>query len=800
MKALITKELKSICFSSASTFFAVSYLAIMGYMLWLSPGSFNIPDNGYASLTSFFHLSPILFAILIPALTMKQFAEEKRMKTFDILRTRPIRFSSIFFSKVIASAAFVFITLLPTAVYVYSVGQLANPAGNIDAEAIIASYISLFLLSIVFIMIGLFTSSISSKQIIGLLAGIIGCLFVFFGFDLIAGLFLAGKTQITLASLGLNYHYNLMQRGVVEIKNLLVIFSYIILFFTLTLLINQEKKAALNVFILLVISILATLITPNIHIDFTQDKRYTLSDYTKTLLSQIKENEHEIKIDIYLNGDLNAGFQRLKNETSNILSDMNRISGNKLEIKNINPYSLQLEPKQDLFNYMARKEMVAITLNESDREGKLSRKEIYPYAQVISNEDTLTINLGKYMPGYTADENINAAIESLEFEFVDAIRLITQKEQKSVAFIEGHGELGREYLYNAEDVLAKYYNVIRGEIWYDSSLEDFDAIIIAGPREKFSEKEKYVIDQYIMHGGKVMWLVDGAYYSSNDLIQTGSSASMKNDTNLDDLLFTYGVRVNPDFVQDKQCASIYLATGENNSAPTLMPCYYIPYLMPSADNPVTRYIRDIRAPFASSIDILKSTGKVEKKILLTTANNSHIVKVPELITFNIEDIQNNPYYFDQAFITTAVSLEGIFNSAYINRMIPNDKEIAISRERLNESKPTKMIVVSSSEIIRNYLHHDPDSPYPLVSPMGYDPVQDRVAGNADFFVNAVNWLTNDDSIMQLRTKQQQLRTLNKKQVYESYNQYAILNIVFPILFIMFVMGVSYFYRKRKYEK
>ncbi|NDV68518.1 gliding motility-associated ABC transporter substrate-binding protein GldG [Dysgonomonas sp. 25] len=798
MKALIIKELKSVFCSPAGAFFAVSYLLISGCVLWLFSGSFNIPESGYASLQPFFHLSPILLAVLIPALTMRQFAEERRLKTLNILRARPVSFGNIYSGKALATIVFILITLATTLIYAYSVYRLANPAGNVDLASIGASYISLLLISAVFVAIGLFTSSISQNQIIALLTGIFLCLFSFFGFELISGLFLSGKTQLTLSSLGLNYHYSVMQRGVMPVGGILVAVNYILLFFFLTLLVCQEKKS-LRLPLALLVAVNATiLLTPNIRFDFTEEKRYTLSDYTKNLLSEVKEKP--LQIDVYLEGDLNAGFLRLRNETFDILSDMNRYAGNNLTVKPINPYHISRQPNQSLYNYMVQKGMDAITLNESDREGKISRKEIYPYAQVISGEDTLVVSLGKYMPGYTADENIHAAIESLEFEFTDAIRLLVQQKQKTVAFIEGHGELPREYLYNAEDLLAKYYDVIRGEIWYDTSIMNFDALIIAGPRSGFSEREKYVIDQYIMHGGKVLWLIDGAYYSSNDLRQTGTSASMKNDTNLDDLLFSYGVRVNPDFVQDKQCASIYLATGGNNNAPALMPCYYIPYLMPSTDNPITKYVRDIRAPFSSSIDILRSSEKAEKKILLTTANNSHIVKVPELITFDVEEIQNNPAYFDQAFITTAVSLEGVFNSAFTNRLIPTDEEIEITRQRLNESKPTRMIVVSSSEIIRNYLHRDADSPQPLFSPMGYDPVEDRIAGNRDFFVNAVNWLTDDDGITRLRTKQQQLRTLNKKQVYEAYNQYAALNIALPIAIILGIMGCTYFYRKRKYEK
>jgi ABC-2 type transport system permease protein len=446
---------------------------------------------------------------------------------------------------------------------------------------------------------------------------------------------------------------------------------------------------------------------------------------------------------------------------------------------------------------MAEKGMPGIILNEMDREGKASRKVIYPYAEVSNEKDTLVVPLLKNRAGYTAEENINASVESLEFEFTDAIRLLGQDGFKTVAFIEGHNEIQRAYVYDAEELLSKYYFVNRGEIGNNMNiLNDFDVVIIAGPLSEYNEIEKYILDQYIMSGGKILWLVDGTFYSHQDLAQSGHSASMKNNTNLDDMLFSYGVRINPDLIQDKQCVSTYLMNDSEVQSALAIPSYFQPLLIPSQNFPVTKNIRDVKAGFASSIDIVNNSPAIRKNILLTTSASTHLVKVPEIIDFDITKIQDAPNYFDQQFVPVAVSLEGEFSSVFQNRMIP-DSVKTDGHETIDKSKHTKMIIISSSDIITNEIQgQGKDS---QILPMGYDKISQQQFGNRDFIVNAVNWLTDDAGLMQLRAKQQKLYILNKKEAYENRNKYALINISLPILFILLIMSIVILHRKRKYE-
>ncbi|MDR2949536.1 MAG: gliding motility-associated ABC transporter substrate-binding protein GldG [Prevotella sp.] len=793
MKALVLKEIKSVFCSSFGAFFSFSFLLIMGIMLWLVSGKYNFIDNGYADMVRFFDLAPILLAILIPALTMRLFSEEKRNKTFDILRARPVSLLTIYSSKFLATFIFFLITLAPTVIYVISLSLLANPVGSIDLNNIIVSYLSLILLSVVFITIGLFGSVISPNQIVSLIISVFLCLFTFWGFELITGFLLSGKTQAIISSFGLLHHYELMQRGVIQIKDLLVILNYCILFIILSLLIlrSNRQKLVIAIAVLSVLNILLYFI-PNIRFDFSSDKRYTLSNYTKSTLENIGKEQN---INIYLTGDLNSGFQRLQDATNNLLIDYKRLANNNINITYNNPYQ---ENKSNIFDTMIDKGMPGIALNEMDREGKASRKIIYPYAQISNGKDTLVVSLLKNIAGYTAEENINASIETLEFEFTDAIRLLNQESFKSVAFIEGHNEIPRTYVYDAEEALSKYYFVNRGQIGNEIDiLNDFSAIIIAGPLLKYTEAEKYILDQYIMSGGRVLWLLDGTYYPHEELASKGFTASMKNDVNLDDILFSYGIRINSDLIQDMQCVSTYLMEDDNSQSAAMIPSFYQPLLLPSQDFPITKNIRDVKAGFASSIDIVNNSPDTKKAILLTSSANTHIVNVPEPIDFDIERIQKQPDYFNQQFIPVAVSLEGIFNSGFRNRPIPDSVNIG-TYQPLEKSKDTKMIVVSSSDIITNEIQGKGEASQVL--PMGYDRVSQQQFGNRDFIVNAVNWLTNNDELMALRKKKQQLYILNKKAAYENRDKYAIMNIGIPILFMSLIMGVAILYRRRKYEK
>jgi ABC-2 type transport system permease protein len=800
MNTLIKRELSSLLCSPVAASFLTSFLVAAGLMNWYFPGNYNILDNGYATLDKFLSLSVILFIITIPALTMRSFAEEKRSKNLDVFRTRPASITALYFGKLIASWTIVFIALIATLVYVYSISVLSIPVGNVDVNELIASYLSLALLGWAFVCIGIFASSLTKNQITAFLLAILLNFVTFYGFDLIASLFSEGKWQSFISSLGLSVHNNWMQKGVIRATDLLIFFNYIALFAILTVFaLNLKNKRVkrnfgIRLLVLLILNAIAVFI-PDFRIDFTSDKRFSLSHYSQKLLKQASEEEKPIRFEIYLAGDLNAGFLHLQDAVDDILIDFEDYSHHNITFKFVNPH-MQGNNQEEVYARMTQQGMRGITLNETNREGKTSQKIIYPYAQAICANDTLTVNLLKNIAGYTAEENLNASIENLEFELMDAIRLFAKKEPEAIAFIEGHGELPRPYVYDAEELLSKYFFVNRGQIGYNiADLNEFKAVVVAGPTERFGEREKFILDQYLMSGGRILWLIDGVYLSRDELQRNAQTPAIKNETNLDDLLFNYGIRINPVLLQDTQCTSILLTSGDDQY--TTHPFYYSTLLLPSDNQPVTKDISLVRAAFASPIDLLSQPQDGAANILLTTSLQSHLISVPATVTPDFPDDLQDAAYFDKSFLPVAVSLQGKFNSAFINRPIP-DSIIMVQKTPLTLSQPAKMVVVSSSDIIRNEIVGSGIQSQML--PMGYDRVSDKQYGNRQFIVNAVNWLVNDDEWLSLRTKQQPIRLLNKSLIYSESIFYAWLNILVPLVFVGAVIGIYNLYRNRKYGR
>lgn len=727
---------------------------------------------------------------------MRLIAEEKRNRTLDLLRSRPVSVLSILFSKWLATLVYIIIILISTLIYIYSIYILGSPVGNIDMRVVALTYIALILLSAIFVASGILASSLTDNQIIAFVLALALNFILFFGLDMIVDLVTDSSIKARISDFSLSFHADRMKKGILYLNDITLFISYFALLFLFSNL-SLDRKQKFTICTLAMVSIIALIINllqTDIRFDLTKDKRYTIAPVSVQLMNNIKHNNNSLKINIFLDGNLNYGLQRLQRATSELLDELNEKTGYHLSISTIDPLSLGVNREQ-LPVYMTSKSMPPVQLNEVDRNGKISQQFIYPYSQIIHKEDTLVVALLKNIQGNTAAENLNTSIEDLEFQFVDAIQLLLNKNEQDIAFIEGHGELPRAYVYEAEEALAKYYNINRGQITNNISvLDNFKVVIIAGPTEKYSETEKFVLDQYLMKGGRILWIIDGAYVSYKDLTEKGESPSMKNDINMDDMLFNYGVRINADFVQDAMCLNI--PAPANDGSIIHLPWYYSPILLPSTDNYITKDIANVKSSFASSLQFVSPKSSITPKVLLTTAHHSHLVRVPEMISLQTEDIQSNKEYFDTSFIPIAISLEGVFTSAFVNRIAPDS--IYIPKEQIIwESKPTRMIVVSSSDIIRNDVEGHGEST--RILPLGYDRLSGKTFGNKEFIVNAVKWLSGDDSRMQLRSRSQQMNLLDKQKIYENRNKHSAINILSPVILMVFITAIFYIYRKRKYS-
>lgn len=530
-------------------------------------------------------------------------------------------------------------------------------------------------------------------------------------------------------------------------------------------------------------------------IDLTSDKRYSIADQTKSLM---EKTDSPLKVVVYLDGDLNPGFLRLKKSTTELLEELSVYSSKSIEITYENP-SLADSPDQREKKYaeLQSRGLLPTAVYERDKEGKSIQKVIFPWIEMTYNGKKVQVSLLKNILGNSGDENLNISIENLEFEITDGIRRLVNTEVSKIAFIEGHGELSDAETFDISKTLSKYFQIDRGVIANNATiLDNYKVIIIAKPTKPFSESDKFIIDQYIMKGGRVLWLIDPVRISKENLSTIGLSPALVLDLNLDDQLFRYGVRINPVLLQDVQCATVPVNIAPATATPQFEPTpwYFAPLLLASPEHPVSRNITQVRSEFCSGIDIVGDNKRVKSQLLLATSDNTHIIGVPTTIDLSQKIKAKDKAYFNLGYVPVAVAMEGIFDSDFANRMTPKDlnNTSPIRKQSFN----TRQIVVADGDIIRNEVNPKDSTSIPL----GFDRYMNQQFGNKDFILNSVLYLADNDGWMQLRSRTLKLRLLNKRITNEDRITWQLMNVLIPIGFLL-IFGVAYqVMRKRKYTR
>ena len=790
------KELKSLSTTLTGMLFLLMFSGLTGIFLWVLPGTFNIIDSGYADMAPFFTLAHVLLLILIPALSMKTFAEEKHSKTMDLLLTRPVSLWRIIANKIIAIGVVVASALLLSFTSVYTLYIYALPAGNIDLAAIAGSYLGILCFALTLIGLSVFTSSLTSNQIVAFILAAVGSIGLYYGFELLASLSASGKTQLLIKNYGLYAHIVSMQRGVINSQNLLILFSYAFLFYFLTELVLSVKKnpRRLLCFLLLVagINMLGNIVS--FRWDLTAEKRYSTGTQTHAILKQL---EKPVDIQLYLDGDLNVGFARLQRAAIDLITDMAAIAPQSIRLHIIDPHAAS----PDLQKQLQAEGIQGILVNEKESAGKSTQKVVYPWIKIHYDEREMPISILVHHPEKSGEENLNASIENLEYRIVKGLNDLTQNRyNRKIAFLEGHAELPEDAVKDITDKLSQYYQVDRGRLSGQvGELNSYQAIIIAGAQTPFSEAEKYEIDQYLMQGGRLLWCVNGVVLDYRQLAATGESPTMANELNLEDMLFMYGIRINPLLVQDLQCLSlpVMVKTEGATDAMQALPWFYAPLLTPNRKHPITKDILHVKSEFVSTLDFVGTQPSINKTPLLYTSEYTQEVKIPQMVSFSSTSQQPDMQLFNKQSLMVAALLEGSFPSVFTLRKTPDAITNAQPFEK--QSRHTKIIVVASEDIIRNDFS-ELQSGEIQYYPLGYDKHSQITLGNADFILNAINYLTDDAGLMPLRNKQWQLRLLDRKKANEATLPIFLLNIVFPITLIAAVFLRIIFFRKRKYRK
>lgn len=513
--------------------------------------------------------------------------------------------------------------------------------------------------------------------------------------------------------------------------------------------------------------------------DLTDDRHYSLSEATKTLL---KQTDAPIEVTLLLDGDLNAGFTRLKKATEELLEEMSVYS--------------DLRTSKDLTVSKDSLGLRPIVIHEREQNGKTAQTTIYPYALISYKGRGAVVTLLKNTRGLSGEENLNNSIEQLEYAFAEALHRLQQTELPRIAIIEGHGEPDERYVWDLEQTLSQYFYVDRGAIIIPEQgvdvhlLDGYKAIIIANPQTAFSDIERFIIDQYIMRGGTVLWVVNGVRFSNDVLQSDGFTPIIPLDLGITDMLFRYGIRVNPALVQDLQCLTIPVNVSDDPETPNLqpLPWTYAPLLLTSNSSPITRNTGQVMSTFVSPIDAVGGEDGIDKRVLLATSTATRVTATPGEVDLN--DLQPDLEAFRYQYVPVAVSLEGTFNSAFAHRMMPDS---IVSDEPIRkQSVATRQVVVGSGSIIMNEVERN------QVLPMGYDRYNQIQFSNRDFIANALLWLTDSEGLIQLREKTVALRLLNDKRAHDESARVQAISTISPIAILALLGGVIWIIRKRKY--
>jgi ABC-2 type transport system permease protein len=811
MYSLFIKEVKIFFNSLTGYLVIIAFLLLCNLIMWVFKGPMSIPNGGYATLDSLFTIAPWVLLILIPAVTMRSFSEEMHTGTLDVLLTRPLSVIQIILAKYLASLVLIMLALLPTLVSYFSVLALGDPPGNIDQGGTWGSYIGLIMLAASYTAIGLFCSSLTENIVVSFLLAALLSLFMCFGFEQLAAIFSMGRSGNFILSLGILEHYKSLSRGVVDTRDVIYFIALSIIFILATqtrmewdkqsiitkkqVFMNLSKRLRKPVLFMAITLAAAYLLSIYFwRFDLTSEKRYTLSDYTKSTLRKLPGR---ISITVYLHGDLNIPFRKMEQSLHELLDEFSICAGNHLTYEFIDPFDGETaQAKEKMMNKLYNKGLRATNIINQE-QGESTEKLVFPGA-LIAMKDTVPLNFLKTNPAVSAEENINRSIQAFEFELMRAITSLVADSTEKVAFTEGHGEFNEYQVRDLTEELGWYFQVDRGQInGTPGILDSYKAVIIAGPTQPFPEKDKLVIDQYLMQGGNLLWFVDMTNAMFDSLVNQGNMMAMIRILNIEDILFRYGVRINPMLVQDVQCNMIPVNVALAGNQPDFRPApwLYSPLLQPSHDHPVSRNLNMVRSEFVSFIDTLAARRDIRKTVLLHTSEYSKKVTVPVMISLEEVRLVPQPVYFTDPFLPVSVMLEGCFESAFRYRQ--GSSAFADSaRTFLELGSPAKMMVTADADIIRNDVRPTPQGM--IVSPLGYDRYTRQTYGNKEFIVNALQYMTGHEELISLRSREISLRLLNKTRLKKHRNYWVILNTALPPLVVCLLGLIYHMVRKRKY--
>jgi gliding-associated putative ABC transporter substrate-binding component GldG len=522
-------------------------------------------------------------------------------------------------------------------------------------------------------------------------------------------------------------------------------------------------------------------------VDLTEEKRYSIKPQTKKILHDLDDN---VYIEVFLEGEMNAGFRRFQRSIKETLEEFRRYSKNKIQIIYTDP-SLALSEKArgEFMADLAAKGIQPTNVIDK-QNGQRVEKIIFPGVLISYGGMEKGVMLLKGNKARSPEEEINQSIEGVEFELANTIYNLTSLNRKRIGLVKGHNELDSIRIASIVEALFEVYDVADVSL-RDTALSEFDALVIAKPTQRFSPADRFLLDQYIMNGGNTLFLIDKLDASMDSASQQQYFAFPYN-TELDDMLFRYGVRINPDLIQDKSAGFYPVVVRESGGKPQiqLMDWPFFPLVNRYANHPITRNLDAVLMKFTSSLDTVKASG-IRKTPLMFTSQNSKVLAAPVNININNLRATVDPASFDKQFLPVGYLLEGKFTSVFKNRFLPDEVKESKFREIGEEAK---IIVVSDGDLMQNGTH--PKTRQPL--PLGFDPASNYTFANQDLLLNMIAWLTDENGLIHTRNKEVKIRPLNREKVEEEKIKWQVINVILPIVLLLVFGVLRSVLRKRKY--
>jgi ABC-2 type transport system permease protein len=818
MKSLIRKELRTF-FSTLMGYVVVcAFLLLTGLFLWVFPGEWNVLDNGQANLDALFIWAPWVFMFLVPAITMRSLSEEMGRGTMELLLTKPISEAQIVLAKFTGAFAVLILSLVPTLIFLPIIGFLGQPQWNFDAGAIYGSYLGLLLLGSTFTALGVLASSLTINPLVAFLLTAVTLVFGFVGFTALASFDWLGDWELAFMQLGMQTHYQSISRGVLhggDVAYFVFLDFFVLSCARLAIVWNRSRSKSDWIRWSLVAGIGAVcyFIALSIpwQVDLTSDKRHTMTDASVELLESLDD---ELFITCYLDGKYPANWKRLEHSIRAQLRGFAKAANGNVRFQFVDIY--EIDDRQTIGQNEEKlvEQGLQFTRISFVENGLQTFQTVWPAAILTYKGNREVVQFFKSDVPEPTDIMIQGSINSAEYELTSGIRKLTRPDRPKIAIIEGHGELGEAEMADFTMELDDDYDVLRveidGQLNILSELLDgmkrrtnrFDLAIVAAPDTTFDAKDQVILDQFIMNGGRALWLIDPLLTNRDSLAANQMTMATSKDLGISDQLFQYGVRFNRNLVVDAQCAPMVMDAGPNGDQRNMQVFnwYFAPVAIAQGVNhPITTNLDPIHFDFASSLDTVDAPGKLRKTVLLSSSERSREYKSPVRVSSSIVEL--TPEYFTQntkPHQPLAVLVEGTFQSAFLNRLpavLENATEFAFASQSLS----TAQIFISDGDMARNKVKPGPNGP--MILPLGYD----RYAGtvvydNKEFLRNAVSYLLNESSALSVRSRTIFLRPLNSERIRKERLGWQSLALGLPIALTLAIALLFTSVRRKRFAK